>query len=363
MNNLFSRFEVVVRAISMMIAGSTLLLILSGSFTLADEPSRLLAVSTGKTIKLVDANTGEMVKELRGHKKGVVSIAFSPDGSFLASVSKDATIILWDIATGDEISRLTGAGKGFHAALSISPDGNILAEGGCTKFSPGFSGCLKGRIRLVNLETRATLFEQEWHPTWVNSIDFSPDGKYVAFGSQSEERDGYEKRGGLLTVIEVATGDTVKRIYLKKQTIGPVKFSPDNKFLVAGAKVSLLTRPSLAKGEINIWDAQSFEKLQTLVLGSLPVTVGFSSDGKFLVGMSVAGKVSVWRTDTWEQVSQFRGARTNLSPGLIAFSPDGSLFALGKRETVTILDGKTFTHIRDIKVTDKDIYYLAFQPQ
>ena len=48
-------------------------------------------------IQIWDVKMGELVVEFSGHKSDVESVAFSPDGAFLASGSFDGTILLWDL--------------------------------------------------------------------------------------------------------------------------------------------------------------------------------------------------------------------------------------------------------------------------
>ena len=51
-------------------------------------------------------NTGQCLKTLQGHTKGVWSVAFSPDGETIASSSDDGAIKIWDVKTGQCLKTL-----------------------------------------------------------------------------------------------------------------------------------------------------------------------------------------------------------------------------------------------------------------
>ena len=50
---------------------------------------------------MLNAETGELVKELNGHSDIVVSVCFSPDGKLLASCSWDKSIVISNSETGE----------------------------------------------------------------------------------------------------------------------------------------------------------------------------------------------------------------------------------------------------------------------
>lgn len=65
------------------------------------------------------------------------SLAFSPNGKFLASGATDGRVLLWDIGHGLMIGELKGHTDTIYS-LRFSRDGEILASGGFKKFSKCF---------------------------------------------------------------------------------------------------------------------------------------------------------------------------------------------------------------------------------
>ena len=59
-------------------------------------------------VYVLDAQTLALLRWLEGHADAVTSVAFSPDGARLASGSYDSTVRLWDAASGAALQRLEG---------------------------------------------------------------------------------------------------------------------------------------------------------------------------------------------------------------------------------------------------------------
>ncbi len=65
---------------------------------------------------------------MQGHGDGVRSVAFSPDGMYLASGSQDNTVKLWSIESQKEVTTLQRHRDGVKS-VAFSPDGKYLASG------------------------------------------------------------------------------------------------------------------------------------------------------------------------------------------------------------------------------------------
>jgi WD40 repeat protein len=84
---------------------------------------------TDNVLRMWDAASGNLVREMKGHDHAVYAIDVSPDGRLAATGDWGGTLRLWNLETGAELSKV-GPGQGRVPFVAFSPDGKTIAAGG-----------------------------------------------------------------------------------------------------------------------------------------------------------------------------------------------------------------------------------------
>src|SRR5262249_46563731 len=126
-----------------------------------------------------NANTGEKLKSVSGHRLPIRAISFSPDGKTIATAAEDGLAKLWSVESFSEIGALK-AHSDSVSSLAYSSDSQLLATSSADK-----------TVRLWSTTTMQQIgdpINQEW-PVWFLAI--STDGKsLVTAGSECGKEVG-----------------------------------------------------------------------------------------------------------------------------------------------------------------------------
>ena len=148
------------------------------SVVFTPDSKTLISGSSDSTIKIWNLSTGAEIRTLSGHSGKVMSVTLSQDGKTLASGSwgGDNTVKIWDLPTGEPMHTFpsnTGEG-GTRGVLSvaISPNGSFVA-----------SGDTSGDIQIWDLSTKELIHTFIGHRGPVDSIIITPDSKFLASAS------------------------------------------------------------------------------------------------------------------------------------------------------------------------------------
>ncbi len=269
-------------------------------FSVAYSPDgRYLASgSIDQTIKIWEVATGKELRTLTGHSGGVFLVVYSPDGRYLASGSSDKTIKIWEVATGKELHTLTVYSDLYGADVVYSPDGRYLASRSDDK-----------TIKIWEVATGKELRTLTGHSGPVLSVVYSPDGRYLASGGGL--------RDNTIKIWQVATGKVLRTLTGHSDWVLSVVYSPDGRYLASGSRQT-----------IKIWQVATGKVLRTLTGHSDWVwSVVYSPDGRYLASGSSDKTIKIWEVATGKELRTLTGHSGSVRS--VVYSPDGRYLASG----------------------------------
>jgi WD40 repeat protein len=244
--------------------------------------SDTMAINTVKNIALTgmfrdnslilwDIKTGQVIKYLGRHARGISSVAIDPKGNIAASASYytgDNSLRLWDIETGKEIT------PGFNknetddvTSMDFSPDGLKIT-----------SGSWDHHVRIWDIGTGRKLGDFDGHTEAVFTVAFSPDGRTLVSGSQDK---------GLI-FWDIETAQIIRRITEHTLAVGAVAFNSNGDTLLSGS----------SDRSIRLWDVRTGRQIGHFTghTGGIK-QVMFSSDDGIALSSSWDKTIRLWRAD------------------------------------------------------------------
>jgi WD40 repeat protein len=270
---------------------------------------RFLAVGdyNNNTVQVFDTSTGALLRALpRGAEHYVnIWVAFSGNGSVLADLGTDGELRMWDTATWSRSPfSVSGSGMTFAA---FARDGTKIAT--ATESRTG------GRVRLWDFSTSEFLMLFTDLSGYPSALALSPDGTLLAAAGWA--LDGPQPGACVWSAL---TGELFYRTETPTNSITSLAFSPDG---------TLLALEQWDK-TVQLRDATSGTLVRTLAgTGRHVASISFSADGKYLA----AGDSSI---DVWDIATGallWTPAQYEDGSGHVAFSPAGALLAEGGGDT------------------------------
>jgi WD40 repeat protein len=284
----------------------------SGVESVTFSPDGRSVLTTGRDGKVFISRSdgGAMQGSLLGHRASVPTGAFSPDGRLVVTASEDGTARLWDAGVDLVGPSLPGTPRvlGTHGeavnAVAYSPDGRLVLSASSDKTA-----------RLWREDGTVLSLD---HGGPVEDGSFSKDGKLVITGSDDGSgRIWRTSNGALLTALP--HGAAVRAVQLSSKGVA----------VTAGRD-----------GSAKLWNARTGALSHRLEQGGELNDARFSPDGRLVVTASSDGTAVIWRVADGRRLFVLSGHSGNIVKA--AFSPNGRLVATASTDgTARIWNART----------------------
>lgn len=284
--------------------------------------------------RFLDASVDESLRTWTDHAGTVMSIAYSPDGRWLAEALSDGSALLRDAATGKVTTTIPGGGKSLWH-ITFSADGSRLATSGAD-----------GVARIYDTATGSRLAELRHDKTQVYSAAFSPDGKHLATSMLSYVR-----------IWDIETGKDIRTLkgHVERPPVLRVAYSPDGKRLASASW----------DNHVIVWDAASGDVVHKLGPGYggdeyTPYNaVVFSSDGKRITAASGTGTCWLWNSESGELIRKWVAHEKTIYG--LAMSRDNRQIATGSiDQCVRVWDSESGRRLGSYRGHTDTVWSVAF---
>ncbi|QEF98490.1 Serine/threonine-protein kinase PknB [Stieleria maiorica] len=136
-----------------------------------DASSKYIAVNARLLFGWIDLSAPGSKPRTIAKRVFSSNLVASPKDQNLIAVSADGTLLEWHIETERANRKIAELGRLSSPVIAISPSGDVLAV-----------QASHGNVRLLDLQTRRTLFDLADEHASINAIKWAPGGRRLAIG-------------------------------------------------------------------------------------------------------------------------------------------------------------------------------------
>lgn len=265
----------------------------------------LIASSNNKNIQIWDFETEEHIITLDRKNDQII---FSHDNKKIIYKENLPYINLIDIDTGKNLQNIFYFP--FSTYGSISKNNQYIAE-----INNNFVNdyC----INIWDVETRTKIKKLSGHSSYINSIVFSNDNKYIASGGADER----------VRIWNIDTGEC-KILGKHWHSVSKVIFSNDDKYVYSASYDQ----------SIMVWDVENNTYIRTIYDTSSIHDVKLSNDNKYIIYINKNYLIKLYDTQIDEFVTNFSYQNTMQKLNNVVFSHDSKSIILGDKNGVRVWD-------------------------
>jgi WD40 repeat protein len=269
----------------------------------------LASSSFDKTIHIWDGNNGRNLSSYKGHSAHVNDLAWSPDSRYLVSASDDWTVRIWDGQSGKHLFTYDGH-KGMVFAVSWSPDGNYIASAGEDRI-----------VHVWHSQTGRLAFTYADHSDQINTVSWSPDSRLLASGGKDrilrirEIEKCPSKQSLLSQILFPHQGQWIMDGFVGQ--LQSLAWSPDGRRIAAAS----------ADSHVRIRDAHTGMQWFDIIVtnNTIKNSVSWSPNGRYLAIGGSNKLVRIWDLLCNKEMFSYSGHNSYVI--CIAWAPDGTRIA------------------------------------
>lgn len=294
---------------------------------------------------------GKIIHNLTGRAEYVNSAKFSSDEKYIVTASEADTVLhvynsssqlnniikisrgvakIWETGTGKLRWNLAGHGGSINS-VEFSPDGKYVV-----------TASRDNTAIMWETVTGKRLWYLGQHTGWVNSAHFSSDGKNVATVSADKT----------VKIWDAGNGSILWNLTGHSGQINSAQFSPDGKYIAT----------SSWDNTAKIWKLSNGKLAQNLSKHTFSVNaVNFSANSKYLATAAGDNTVKIWETTNGTLIEDLKGHREDVVT--VQFSPDGKyVVSASKDKTAKIWETPGGKKLWDLTGHTSQLLSAQFSP-